>query len=88
VIAAKWMANSLLVMLEEYAGNLKKMKAIEMSVGLQDALLQPNRDMDEALTSFGIAHHFEAFEGDHNGQVGLNFEKKVLPFFSGALAFK
>ena len=28
VIAAKWMANSLMVMLEQYAPSLKKMKAI------------------------------------------------------------
>jgi hypothetical protein len=88
VIAAKWMANSLLVMLQECAPNLKKMKAIEMSVGLQDGLLQPNRDMDEALTDAHIAHHFETFEGDHNGQVGLNFETKVLPFFSSQLTFQ
>ncbi len=81
-IAAKWMANSLMVMLQEYAPNLKKMKAIDMSVGLQDGLLQTNRDMDEALTDAGITHHFETFEGDHNGQVGINFETKVLPFFS------
>ncbi len=88
VIAAKWMANSLMVMLQQYAPNLKKMKAIEMNVGLQDALLQPNRDMDEALTDAGVPHHFETFEGDHNGQVGLNFETKVLPFFSRQLAFE
>jgi S-formylglutathione hydrolase FrmB len=87
VIAAKWMANSLMVMLQEYAPNLKKMKAIDMSVGLQDGLLQTNRDMDEALTDAGITHHFETFEGDHNGQVGVNFETKVLPFFSSQLVF-
>ncbi len=87
VIAAKWMANSLMVMLQEYAPSLKKMKAIDMSVGLQDGLLQTNRDMDEALTDAGITHHFETFEGDHNGQVGVNFETKVLPFFSSQLAF-
>ena len=88
VIAAKWMANSLIVMLQEYAGNLKKMKAIAMSVGMQDGLLQTDRDMDEALTDAGVAHHFETFEGDHNGQVGVNFETKVLPFFSGVIAFQ
>ena len=86
-VAAKWMANSLLVMLEQYAPNLQKMTAINFSVGLQDNLLQTNRDMDEALTAFGITHHFETFEGDHNGQVPENFEKKVLPFFSQYLAF-
>src|SRR5262249_28107346 len=86
-VAAKWAANSVLVMLEQYAPNLKKMKAITFSVGTQDNLLQGNRDMDEALTAMGIAHSFETFEGDHNGQVPENFEKKVLPFFSKNLAF-
>jgi|SRR5579871_84091 len=88
VIAAKWMANSLMVMLEQYAPSLKKMKAIQMNVGLQDALLETNRDMDQALTRAGVAHHFETFEGDHNGQVGLNFETKVLPYFSNQLVFQ
>lgn len=88
VIAAKWMANGLLVMLEQYAPNLKKMKAIAMNVGLQDALLPSNRDMDEALTKAGVAHTFETFEGDHNGQVPMNFETKVLPFFSNQLVFE
>ena len=87
-IAAKWMANSLMVMLQEYAPALKKMKAIEMNVGLQDGLLGTNRDMDEALTEAGVAHHFETFEGDHNGQVGMNFETRVLPFFSNQLSFQ
>ena len=77
-----------MVMLQEYAPNLKKMKAIEMNVGLQDGLLQTNRDMDEALSDAHVPHLFETFEGDHNGQVGVNFEKKVLPFFSGQLAFQ
>lgn len=86
-VAAKWMANSLMVMLQEYAPNLKKMRAIDMNVGLQDGLLQTNRDMDEALTDAGVRHHFETFEGDHNGQVPMNFENKVLPFFSQELVF-
>ena len=87
MIAAKWMANSLMVMLEQYAPSLKKMKAIQMNVGLQDGLLETNRDMDQALTRAGVAHNFETFEGDHNGQVGLNFEIKVLPFFTHQLSF-
>jgi enterochelin esterase-like enzyme len=86
-IAAKWLANSLMVMLEQYAPALKKMKAIHMSVGLQDNLVTTNRDMDQALTLAGVKHHFETFEGDHNGQVPINFETKVLPFFSNELAF-
>jgi S-formylglutathione hydrolase FrmB len=88
VIQAKWAANSLMVMLEQYAPALKKMTAIQMNVGLQDNLLATNRDMDEALTKAGVAHGFETFEGDHNGQVGLNFATKVLPFFSQHLSFE
>src|SRR5579885_868303 len=38
VVAAKCMANSLMVMLQEYAPNLRKMKSIEMNVGTQDGL--------------------------------------------------
>lgn len=87
VIAATWMANSLMVMLEHYAPSLMQMKAIQMNVGTQDGLLQTNRDMDKALTRAGVAHTFKTFEGDHNGQVGLNFETKVLPFFSKELSF-
>jgi len=86
-VAAKWMANSLMVMLEQYGPNLKKMRAITFNVGTQDGLLKSNRDMDEALTAAGISHAFETFEGDHNGQVPENFEKKVLPFFSKQLTF-
>jgi enterochelin esterase-like enzyme len=76
-----------MVMLQQYAPNLKKMKAIDMNVGTMDGLAQTNRDMDEALTEAGVPHHFETFEGDHNGQVPVNFETKVLPFFSKQLDF-
>ena len=87
VIAAKWMANSIMVLLEQFAPALKKMKAVDMNVGTMDGLAQTNRDMDLALTKAGVAHHFETFEGDHNGQVPMNFEVKVLRFFSQNLTF-
>jgi enterochelin esterase-like enzyme len=87
-IAAKWKANSLLAMLQQYAPNLKKMKAIEMNVGLQDGLVQSNRVMDAALTDAGVSHRFETFEGNHDSQVPMNFQMKVLPFFSRELTFQ
>jgi enterochelin esterase-like enzyme len=82
------MANSLMVMLEQYAPALKQYKAIHMNVGTEEPLLGSNRDMDVALTKAGVPHHFETFVGDHNGQVPTNFENKVLPFFSNELAFR
>ena len=78
----------MLALLEKYAPNLKKMKAIEMNVGLQDALVQSNRVMDTALTDAGVGHHFETFEGNHDSQVPMNFQMKVLPFFSRELTFQ
>jgi enterochelin esterase-like enzyme len=80
-IAAKWQANSILGLLNQYGSALKKMKAINMDVGLQDNLVTTNRDLDQALTEMGITHHFETFEGDHNGKVPERFGTKVLPFF-------
>jgi len=87
VIAAKWVANSPLVMVDQYVPSLKKYKAIAMDVGLQDGLITGNRDLDQSLTRLGVTHTFETYEGDHNNRVKERFESKVLPFFSQNLAF-
>ncbi len=86
-IAAKWVANSPLAMVDQYLGNLKKFKAIAMDVGLQDNLAGSNRQLDALLTQFDIVHTFETYEGDHTNHVKDRFEQKVLPFFSANLAF-
>jgi enterochelin esterase-like enzyme len=86
-IAAKWVANSPLAMVDQYLGNLKKFKAIAMDVGLQDGLAGSNRDLDAILTQFSITHTFETYEGDHTNHVKDRFEQKVLPFFSTNLSF-
>jgi S-formylglutathione hydrolase len=86
-IAAKWVANSPLAMVDQYVPNLKKYNAIGMDVGLQDSLLGSIRDMDQSLTRLQIAHTFETFEGDHSNHLKDRIELKVLPFFSDHLAF-
>jgi S-formylglutathione hydrolase len=86
-VGAKWMANSPLVMANFYVANLKKFKAIAMDVGLQDTLAGSNKDMDALLTSLGIAHTYETYEGDHTNHVKDRFEQKVLPFFTTNLTF-
>ncbi|HEY4360572.1 MAG TPA: alpha/beta fold hydrolase [Bryobacteraceae bacterium] len=87
MVGAKWMANSPLVMANFYVANLKKFKAVAMDVGLQDTLYGSNRDMDALLTSLGIAHTYETYEGDHTNHVKDRFEQKVLPFFTAHLTF-
>jgi S-formylglutathione hydrolase len=87
-IAAKWVANSPLVMVDQYVPNLKKYRAIAMDVGLQDPLLANNRDLDQALVRLGVTHTFETYEGTHVSRVKERFATKVLPFFSTNLADK
>jgi enterochelin esterase-like enzyme len=81
-VAAKWVANSPLAMLDQYVPNMKKYSAIAIEIGLQDSLLDSNKQLDEAMTKLGISHTFETFEGNHNNHIEDRFEGKVLPFFS------
>jgi S-formylglutathione hydrolase len=81
-IAAKWIANSPLAMLDQYVSNLKEYHAFMMDVGLQDGLAASNKEMDAALTQIGIPHKFETYEGNHTNRVKERFEMAVLPFFS------
>jgi enterochelin esterase-like enzyme len=87
LIAAKYLANSPLVMIDQYVTNLKKYHAIMGDVGTQDTLAASNRQMDEVFTAFGVKHTFETYEGDHTNHVKDRFEQKVLPFFSNNLSF-
>jgi enterochelin esterase-like enzyme len=81
-ILARYAANSPHAMLPQYVPSLKRYHAIALDVGLQDFLLQDNATMDQLLTSFGIRHTYETYEGDHVNRVDQRFEQHVLPFFS------
>jgi S-formylglutathione hydrolase FrmB len=81
-VAAKWVANSPLAMLDQYVPNMKRYTAIAMDIGLQDTLLESNKQLDEAMTRLGIQHTFEAYEGNHNNHLEDRIEGKVFPFFS------
>jgi S-formylglutathione hydrolase FrmB len=81
-VAAKWVANSPLAMLDQYVPNMKKYSAIAMDIGLQDTLLESNQQLDQAMTRLGIPHTFETYEGNHNNHLADRIEGKVFPFFS------
>jgi S-formylglutathione hydrolase len=87
-IAAKWVANSPLAMVDQYLGSLKRFKSIAMDVGTRDTLAGSNRQLDALLTQFDIPHTFETYDGDHTSNVKDRFEQKVLPFFSTNLSFE
>ena len=87
-IQAKWTANSLIPMLQQYGQNLKRYTAVKFDVGTMDNLIAANRQIDEAMTAAGIPHTFVTYAGDHNGRIAERLETQVLPFFSTHLAFK
>jgi S-formylglutathione hydrolase len=87
-VAVKWAANSPVAMLDQYAANLRKYKAIALDIGLSDTLIASNKVFVEALTRFGLQHTFETYDGDHGNRIPQRLEEKVLPFFSQQLTFE
>ncbi len=86
LVAAKWIANSPLLMVDQYVSNLKQYRAIALDVGTQDPFLTTNTQLHEALTRLGVENHFESYDGDHGNRIRARFAEKVLPFFSSNLA--
>jgi enterochelin esterase-like enzyme len=82
LIAAKWPANSPLVMVDQHVPALRTMRAIALDVGDKDPFVTTNRQLNEALTRLDIANSLEVYDGDHGNRVGERFESKVIPFFS------
>jgi enterochelin esterase-like enzyme len=75
-------------MIDQYIPNLRRYEAIGLEVGLQDGLIDANRELSAVLTRYGIEHAFGTYEGDHTNRVAERFEGRVLPFFSEHLAFE
>jgi enterochelin esterase-like enzyme len=82
LVAAKWLANAPLLMVDQYVPSLKRYRAIALDVGNADPLGADNVNLDAALTRLRVPHEFEQYEGDHGNRVRERFETKVLPFFS------
>jgi enterochelin esterase-like enzyme len=87
LVRAKWLANSPLAMIDQYATNMKKYSMIGLEVGTSDTLAESNRQLDREMTMLGIKHTFETYDGDHTNHVAQRTEENVLPFFTKALAF-
>jgi enterochelin esterase-like enzyme len=86
LIAAKWIANSPLVMVDQYVPGLRSMRAIALDVGNQDPFVGTNTQLAESLSRLDVTRSFEVYEGDHGNRIRERFESKVLPFFSQHLS--
>jgi enterochelin esterase-like enzyme len=78
----KWKANSPLIFLDQYVGELRRYHGIALDCGNKDGLLADTRRLHEAMKRYGIANTFEEYEGDHTNKLGDRFQNHVLPFFS------
>jgi S-formylglutathione hydrolase FrmB len=86
-VKAKYLANSPLVMVDQYVPNLLRYEGIGIDVGDEDPLLEVNVRLDEALKRLAVPHAFAIYAGDHVNRVRARFADELLPFFSATLAF-
>ena len=87
MVIAKWTVNRPLFMVDEYVGNLRKLHSIGFDGGKRD--IPPNiagvNILHDELDTYGIAHAFELYDGDHTSNVASRLERLVLPFFARVL---
>jgi len=86
-VIARWAANAPLAMVDQYAFNLKRYKAIAIDVGDQDGLKVDAETLHRRMADFGVENSFEIYHGDHGNAVPDRFENHVLPFFGRVLSF-
>jgi S-formylglutathione hydrolase FrmB len=86
LVAAKWTANSPLLMVDQYVPSLKRYRAIGIEVGTRDPFITLNTQLDQALTRLGVQHKFETYDGDHGSRIKARFAENLLPFFATNLS--
>src|SRR5437870_1350353 len=80
-VIAKWAANAPLAFIDQYAGNLRKYRAIAIDIGDQDGLRTGASKLHDVLDTYGIANSFEISNGTHTSAVADRFQNHVMPFF-------
>ena len=92
-ILEKWQANMPVYMVDTYADNLRKLKAIKMDWGRNDSPRFPVQIgmLSQGLENLGITHFAEEYIGDHNNKIWAKDGRvlnDVLPFFNDYLVFE
>jgi len=86
-IAAKYLANAPLAMVDQYVSPLRSFRAIMMDCGTKDTLFGSNNELDQSLTRLGVKHVYETYDGDHTNRLKERWEEHVMPFFGNSLSF-
>ena len=86
-MVAKFAADAPLALVDQYVGNLRKMKAIAIDAGdMDEPIATTVRTMHGILDVYGVAHTFEIYEGNHVNRISERMARQVLPFFAANLA--
>ena len=88
----KWRDNMPLYMIDKYASNLKKLKAIKLDWGRNDAPRFPVQCgmFSQELENHGIEHYAEEYIGTHTNKIWTTDGRvldEMLPFFNDYLQF-
>ena len=92
-VLEKWNENMPVYMADKYASNLRKLKAIKMDWGRNDASRFPLQCgmFSQRLENLGIAHFAEEYIGDHGNKIWTTDGRvlnDLLPFFNDYLKFE
>jgi enterochelin esterase-like enzyme len=87
-IEAKFAANAPLAMIDQYIPRIKALHAIAFDAGDKDiSIAAAIKSLDQILSSYGINHTYEQYEGNHINRIAERLRTKALPFFSNNLSF-
>jgi enterochelin esterase-like enzyme len=91
-VLEKWEANMPVYMVGKYADNLRKLTAIKMDWGRNDAPRFPVQIgmLSQRLENLGITHFCEEYIGDHGNKIWAKDGRilnDMLPFFNDYLTF-
>ncbi len=92
-VLVRWVAASPIYLLPTHTASLRQLRALAFDWGAQDEVrhIPPTcRELSQWLTTFGIPHSAEEYEGTHGsrimGRTGRVYQQ-VLPFFNKYLDF-
>ena len=93
VVYEKWRSNMPLYMIDKYASNLKKLKAIKLDWGRNDSPRFPVQCgiFSQELENHGIEHYAEEYIGTHVNKIWTTDGRvygEMLPFFNDYLQFE
>ena len=69
-------------MVSTYTENLLQLRAIKFDVGTHENSVSVSAKFSGKLSSLGIDHVFETYDGNHMNRTVERLELKVFPFFS------